>query len=104
VIGRRRIGKTFLIKSAYAGRINFELTGTKNAPLNEQLKNFVYAINLSFVSPVKMKAPKDWMEAFFMLIQNLKRLPEDQRKVVFLDELPWLTTHKSGFIRALSFF
>jgi hypothetical protein len=104
VIGRRRIGKTFLIKSAYAGRINFELTGTKNAPLNEQLKNFVYAINLSFDSPVKMKAPKDWMEAFFMLIQNLKRFPEDERKVVFLDELPWLTTHKSGFIRALSFF
>jgi uncharacterized protein len=75
VIGRRRIGKTFLIKSAYAGRINFELTCTKNAPLNEQLKNFVYAINLSFVSPVKMKAPKDWMEAFFMLIQNLYRAP-----------------------------
>ncbi len=37
VIGRRRVGKTFLVQSVYAGRIAFEITGIQNATLKEQL-------------------------------------------------------------------
>ncbi|HHH50075.1 MAG TPA: ATP-binding protein [Saprospiraceae bacterium] len=104
VIGRRRIGKTFLIKNVYQNNIVFELTGTKNAPLKEQLQNFIYALQLSRESNVITKAPENWMEAFFMLINYLKQLPKSKKKVVFLDELPWLSTHRSGFLRAMSFF
>ncbi|HMQ47796.1 MAG TPA: ATP-binding protein [Saprospiraceae bacterium] len=104
VIGRRRIGKTFLVKTIYSERIVFELTGTKNAPLYEQLQNFTYALQLASKNTLIIKPPDNWMEAFFLLINYLSKLPDDHKKVVFLDELPWLSTHKSGFLRALSFF
>ena len=105
VIGRRRVGKTFLIKTIYQEQIAFELTGTKDAPLGEQLLNFFYALQLSAPNLILAKPPSNWMEAFFTLIKYLKSRPENSSKaVVFLDELPWLATHKSGFLRALSFF
>lgn len=104
VIGRRRIGKTFLIKTVYKDHLVFELTGTQNAPLSEQLQNFTYALQLSSGSMLLGKPPSNWMEAFFILINYLKQFPKKQKPVVFLDELPWLATHKSGFLRGLSFF
>jgi AAA+ ATPase superfamily predicted ATPase len=104
VIGRRRIGKTFLIKTIYKEHLVFELTGTQNAPLSEQLLNFTYALQLSSGNLLIGKPPSNWMEAFYILINYLKQLPKDKKPVVFLDELPWLATHKSGFLRGLSFF
>lgn len=104
VIGRRRIGKTFLIKTVCKDHIAFELTGTQNAPLSEQLLNFTYALQLSSDNLIIAKPPSNWMEAFFMLINYLKKRPQGPKPVVFLDELPWLSTHKSGFLRGLSFF
>jgi len=104
VIGRRRIGKTFLIKNVYRDNIAFELTGTKNAPLKEQLQNFMFSLQLAIGNSVIGKPPANWMEAFFMLINYLKNLPTHKKQVVFLDELPWLSTHRSGFLRGLSFF
>ncbi|MCG8331840.1 MAG: AAA family ATPase [Chitinophagales bacterium] len=104
VIGRRRIGKTFLVKNVCKEHIVFELTGTKNAPLAEQLQNFTYALQLSSKDFIIPKPPANWMEAFFMLINYLKKSPKEIKPVVFLDELPWLATHKSGFLRGLSFF
>lgn len=104
VIGRRRIGKTFLVKTVYQEHIVFELTGTKGAPLAEQLQNFAYSLRLATEDALIVKAPADWMEAFFMLIKYLKKLPADKKHVVFFDELPWLSTHKSGFLRGLSYF
>lgn len=104
VIGRRRIGKTFLVKNVYKDNIVFELTGTRNAPLNEQLQNFIFSLQLATENSVIGKPPSNWMEAFFILINYLKKLPSDKKHVVFLDELPWLSTHRSGFLRGLSFF
>jgi len=104
VIGRRRIGKTFLIKNVYKDDIVFELTGTRNAPLKEQLQNFTFSLQLASGNNTSVKPPANWMEAFFMLINYLKELPTDKKLVVFLDELPWLSTHRSGFLRGLSFF
>ncbi len=104
VIGRRRVGKTFLIKSVYQNRINFEITGIQNAPKNEQLRNF--ANSLKAVAPLALlaKPPADWLEAFFLLINYLKQKEQAEKLVVFFDELPWLATHKSGFLRGLSYF
>lgn len=104
VIGRRRIGKTFLVKTMYQDNLVFELTGTQNAPLAEQLLNFAYALQLNFDNSLIINPPKNWMEAFFLLIAHLKKLPKDKKPVIFLDELPWLSTHKSGFLRALGWF
>ncbi|MFK7935118.1 MAG: ATP-binding protein [Saprospiraceae bacterium] len=104
VIGRRRIGKTFLVKTIYQENLVFELTGTQNAPLAEQLLNFTYAPQLSADNLLLPKPPANWMEAFYILIKYLKKLPKDRKPVIFLDEVPWLATHRSGFLRALSFF
>jgi uncharacterized protein len=104
VIGRRRIGKTFLIKTVYKEQIVFELTGIKNASLTEQLRNFTYALELANSDMFIAKPPMDWMEAFFILIKVLKKRSTDQKYVVFFDEVPWLSTRKSDFLKGFSFF
>lgn len=104
VIGRRRVGKTFLIREVYKDYINFELSGAQNATKEEQLRNF--AKRLQEVSPpgTIITPPKDWLNAFFTLATYLENLKSDKKLVVFLDELPWLATHKSRFLVGLSWF
>lgn len=104
VIGRRRVGKTFLIKNTYAERIAFEVTGVQNAGLSEQLQNFAFRINKTFYGGAAKLKPKNWLEAFQMLILALEKQQYPQKRVVFLDELPWFDSRKSGFLRALGFF
>lgn len=102
VIGRRRVGKTFLIRSIFGERIDFEVTGVQNMPRNGQLKNFAFA--LSEAIGQKQTVPEDWLSAFMELIQFLKTRVGKEKRVVFLDELPWLGTARSGFLQGLSFF
>ncbi len=104
VIGRRRVGKTFLIKNTYADRIAFEVTGVQNAGLSEQLQNFAFRINKTFYGGEAKLKPKNWLEAFQMLILALEKQQYTEKMVVFLDELPWFDSRKSGFLRALGFF
>jgi hypothetical protein len=104
VIGRRRIGKTFLIKSAYRAQIAFEISGVQNATRKEQLRNFMLQIAKYSQGTFPFTAPKDWLEAFYLLSKFLEQKQTPDKKVVFLDELPWLATHKSGFLKGLSWF
>jgi len=104
VIGRRRVGKTFLIKKTYKQQLVFEVTGLQNAPLAEQLENFTFKIEQWSQSSLPVATPKSWLKAFMLLIKYLEKLDYTEKKVVFLDELSWLATHKSGFLRALGFF
>lgn len=104
IIGRRRVGKTFLIKKTFEKQLIFEVTGLQNAPLSEQLENFVFKIREWSKSKVIATTPKSWLKAFMLLITCLEEHNFKEKKVVFLDELSWLATHKSGFLRALGFF
>ena len=104
VIGRRRVGKTFLVKMVYKKRMAFELTGIQNAPKKEQLRNFSIQLTKFSNSKIPIPAPSDWLEAFFLLSEFLESKLGQEKKVVFLDELPWMATHKSGFLRGLSWF
>ncbi|MEZ4849294.1 MAG: ATP-binding protein [Bacteroidia bacterium] len=104
VIGRRRVGKTFLIRSVFENRIKFEVTGIKDAKKEEQLENFAIQLN-EFARPtLPVKNPSSWLEAFALLRSYLETQLGSEKIVVFLDELPWLATHKSGFIKALGSF
>lgn len=106
VIGRRRVGKTFLIRNVYQGSIDLEVTGVQNGSRKEQLENFAFLVNnyLAKDSPIN-PSPKDWMEAFRQLILVLERQKDQSRKqILFFDELPWLASKKSGFLKALGFF
>jgi uncharacterized protein len=104
VIGRRRVGKTFLIRQAYAGKIDFDLTGIQNGSSREQLQNFADRLTL-FAKPLfPFQRPTNWLQAFQMLVTWLESTPKNEKRVVFFDELPWLATRKSDFIKALGYF
>ena len=102
VYGRRRVGKTFLIRSAFEGKITFQVTGLSNATMMQQLTNFNLALRKA--APEQVNAPaNDWISVFQQLILFLES-SKDPKKVVFIDELPWFDTPKSGFISALEHF
>lgn len=104
VYGRRRIGKTFLIREFFDERICFELTGIHKAFLREQLKNFAGALSEANNSLLPLMPPDTWQEAFGQLKTFLNKYKSKGKKVVFLDELPWLNTPRSGFLKHLEHF
>jgi hypothetical protein len=105
VIGRRRVGKTFLVRSTYAGKISFEITGIQNGSKLEQLQHFTDRINY-YAKPVfPFQAPKSWLEAFQMLTIFLEKWGNGEKPVVFFDEFPWLATGRnSDFLKAFGLF
>jgi uncharacterized protein len=104
VIGRRRVGKTFLIRNVYEADISFEITGVQHATPKEQILVFVAQMAKHFpLFPIKEK-PKSWIEAFVVLSQVLEKQPFTEKKVIFIDELPWLGTKRSDFLKGLSWF
>ena len=104
VIGRRRVGKTFLIDTVYAEKLAFEITGIQNASIQEQLEHFSVVLNLKSQSILPLSIPKSWLDAFRLLIIYLEKTKTSEKRVVFFDELPWLASHKSGFLNAFGFF
>ncbi len=101
VYGRRRVGKTFLIKEFFNNKFDFYLTGLANANTKEQLVNFHASVRKH--GKTNYTFAKTWFEAFEQLIHLLENL-NVRKKVVFLDELPWLDTRKSGFLSAFEHF
>jgi len=102
VYGRRRVGKTYLIREFFGEQICFEHTGSFQAPLREQLANFRDSLVSSGVS--SCEPPTSWPDALSMLRKLLEGLGTNRRHVVFLDELPWLASRRSGFLRAFEHF
>lgn len=105
VIGRRRVGKTFLVRSVYNDQIDLEFTGTQNQKTKIQVENFHFLVN-AFATPKEaLPVPKNWMAAFRQLITVLEKKRKIKRKrILFFDELPWLASRRSGFLAAFSFF
>ena len=106
IYGRRRVGKTFLIKSVYRDRTVFEFSGTPNANLDAQLASFTEALQRTSRSPLPLATPSNWQAAFSLLRNILmERLGKTKKKsVVFFDEFPWIHTPKSNFLQAFSYF
>lgn len=107
VYGRRRVGKTFLIKQFFNGSFAFYATGVNGIKTKGQLKAFHESLK-EYGSNEKMP-PDDWMEAFSRLkrllaAENVKRDPQSGKRVIFLDELPWMDTARSDFKAALDWF
>ena len=109
VYGRRRVGKTFLIDGVLKGKITFRHAGlspvdekNKKNSLKDQLQHFYYSLKAQGADV--RKRPASWMEAFYLLSQFLEKKDDGGRQVVFIDELPWLDTPRSGFITAFEGF
>lgn len=102
VYGRRRVGKTFLIREYFNNKFAFYVTGLANERTQMQLRNFHAALLRH--GKTTYPVPDTWFDAFEQLTHLLEHLPGKGRKVIFFDELPWMDTHKSGFITALEHF
>ncbi len=102
--GRRRVGKTYLIRSFFAKQLTFELTGLYDAPLAQQLDNAALSLSRAFAKGIAIPRPANWLGAFQLLIQFLEVAPTTKKRVLFFDELPWMDTPKSGFLSAFDQF
>ncbi len=100
VYGRRRVGKTYLVRETFADRFVFYHTGLPNATKRQQLTHFRESL---LEAGFNGKAPKDWFAAFHALREVVAKSAQ-RRKIVFIDELPWMDTAKSGFLLALETF
>ena len=114
VYGRRRIGKTFLIRETCRYQFAFEHTGLKNTysdkdgneiPVKDAMKKQLseFAVSLRRYGRAKKSKPKDWFAAFHLLEELLEQQPVG-RKIVFIDECPWMDTPRSDFLAALDHF
>ena len=102
IYGRRRVGKTYLVNHVFKGRFAFSMTGIIGGKKGAQLQAFVDAMDL-YGNPIAI--PDNWQEAFRLLRHFLtNHLKKDSPCIVFIDELPCLDTHKSGFVEALGHF
>lgn len=106
VIGRRRVGKTFLVRETFAERVAFAVTGIQNASKRTQLDNFGEQLRRTFPEADSPTPHDSWLSALAALADQLEttfaRRPEV--RVVFFDELPWLASPKSGFLEGFAWF
>lgn len=103
VFGRRRVGKTFLVDNFFNAKYDFSYVGGNRLTKDKQLRSFAKALKKSAGLATQPKF-HDWWEAFDSLEEYLESLPTDRKKVVFIDEMPWIDTPQSEFVQALELF
>lgn len=102
--GRRRVGKTFLVRNYFGNQIVFEATALHDADMKTQLQHFAETLAKYGQSGAVFNPPQSWYGAFNLLESLLNHLNGRKKKVVFLDELPWFDTPRSGFLSAFERF
>lgn len=103
VVGRRRVGKTFLIKSCFKDQFYIQFTGLFNADLDQHLGRFWKAMKEQLKIP-NLPIIYSWFDAFDFLKEHIENSRIRKKKIIFLDEFPWMATHKSSFLTAFTDF
>jgi len=104
--GRRRVGKTFLIREFFQNEdaVFFNVTGAKDAPMMEQLKHFMSEQGRVFYHGAKLQTVKNWDDAFNALTQAFVASPINKPIILFFDELPWMATKRSRLLQNLDYY
>ena len=101
IYGRRRVGKTFLVRSYFKDKFDFYTTGVIDGTREEELAVFYNSLcDYGYTG----SQPKNWIETFYALYTLLKTKKRRKRCVVFIDELSCFDTQHSGFVRAFGHF
>lgn len=104
--GRRRVGKTFLIREFFKSQqvIFFNITGSKGGTVAEQINNFTQQLAEAFLSGIMPKVGPSWNEAFKTLTDIILATPKDKKIVLFFDELPWMAGRNSNLLQQLDYY
>lgn len=104
VYGRRRVGKTYLIREYFTNQKCklLHATGLQHGSQKKQLKKFAEAISETFLDNIALEVPKNWDEAFNILHKQLSK--HEGKVVIFLDELPWMATRRSGLLEEIDYY
>lgn len=103
VYGRRRVGKTFIIREAANNDFSFYYTAANNVSKKDQLANFALVLK-DYASQETISQFKNWFEALHALGDYIDTLPKAKNKIIFFDEIPWADSSKSGFLPAFENF
>jgi len=106
VYGRRRIGKTYLIKNFFQSKkcVYFQTVGIYQGLIKNQLARFSKELGKTFYQGAELKPTNNWIDAFYELTKAINLIPKNKKIVLFFDELPWLATRKSNILPALEYF
>jgi hypothetical protein len=106
IYGRRRVGKTYLIKNLVSSfpSVFFHVTGIQKGSLKSQLKEFAKQVGKTFYQSPSLIPKTSWDDAFEELTDTIKDIPKEKTVVLFFDELPWMSTPRSGLLTALELY
>lgn len=103
--GRRRVGKTYLIRQFFSNKGTYlEVSGSKDKPMKSQIEVFMKALSLTFYNGAPLKSIGSWDAAFEILTKNLEAQPFSKKIVIFFDELPWMATKRSGLLQSIDYY
>ena len=104
IFGRRRVGKTYLIREFFQSKQCklMYVVGLQEGNMERQLIGFTQAVSETFFGGAPLKTPSTWFDAFAFLNEQIQKV--DEKVVIFLDELPWLATQRSGLMQEIAYY
>ena len=101
IYGRRRVGKTFLVTSLFENQLAFFASGIIDGDKDDQMSSFYNSLKKFGCEKPK---PDTWYDAFDMLSEIIENQNNNDKKVIFLDEIPCFDTPRMDFVKALGYF
>lgn len=103
IYGRRRIGKTYLVNNVLGNRLTFSFTGSHTASTERELMRFAMTLANCGLDNGDVPTLNNWYDAFDALQRLLESAPSG-KKVIFIDEMPWIDKRGNQFVSALEDF
>lgn len=106
IYGRRRVGKTYLIKNLVEKMpcTFFHVTGIQEGTLADQLEEFAIQIGRTFYNNAPITNRQRWKDAFEDLTQAINKISKEEKVILFFDEFPWMATPRSKLVMALELY
>jgi uncharacterized protein len=103
--GRRRVGKSYLIKTVFANKIMFQFTGVHHVKDEIQMQEFCKELQKQCKLKYTLTNLTNWFDIFaaFATILHSKRNSK-KKIIVVLDEFPWMETVSNNFLAAFEHF